>query len=152
MTEIEQIKQERDQAIAAALKLRDAVAEHIGGQTYPNEIALVVKEVEAIAPKSERLELWVLKYSTGTYIAHRSAESADMHRKPFTSDPPSVHHMREVRPVKWGRWEAVHSGERWWVAHSTGELIGAPESKLAADWISDAHNAAMERLERGEDE
>jgi hypothetical protein len=53
MTEIEQIKQERDQAIAAALKLRDAVAEHIGGETYPNEIALAVKDVEAIAPKRE---------------------------------------------------------------------------------------------------
>jgi hypothetical protein len=55
-------------------------------------------------------------------------------------------HMREVLPVKWGRWEAVHSDGKWWIADSEGYLIGVTASKLMADWISDAHNAEMERI------
>ena len=147
MTEIEQIKMERDQAITAALKLRDAVAEHIGGQTYPNEIALAVKEVEAFAPKPERLELWVLEYSTGIFIAQRSAESADIDMKRSINPFPSVHHMREVRPVKWERWD--NQGQ--FLRPSPLRSIDLFSQSLARS-IVDAHNAAMERLERGEDE
>jgi hypothetical protein len=116
-----------------------------------------VEDVESIAPKRKPLECWVNIYNTENPLRRFGrawSNQCDAEQAASTRQDVAILavHMREVLPVKWGRWESVKSNGRWWVANSTGELIGATESRLAADWISDAHNAEMERLEGGEDE
>jgi hypothetical protein len=137
MTEIEQIKQERDQAIAAALKLRDAVAEHIGAETYPNEIALAVREVESIAPKRKPMECWVTAWRGYSRPASVHTTKGEAEQSIANRSGATVHHIREVLP--WKRW----------IAYDGPCEIGTGEKRIRhynVSEICEAHNAEMERI------
>ena len=134
--EIEKLKEERDAAIEAGLKLAERFRESVMTDDLTPEDIAAVLAVEAFKPKPEPLECWVNTYGPNHQYHHseESARSCAGHAAIRTAV-----HLREVTPIEWGRWDY-------------GSVNDLYEAKSTSGWIggftviADAHNAEMQRV------
>lgn len=148
MSEIEQLKAERDAAIEAGLELAQIVR---GDRVFSTlEQIAAVAAVEALAPKPKPFDAWCLvgpSVATGRAIVQTTfpdEEAAEREKHQGLLKGAAIVHLREVtEPPKFERWECtlrtVHDQYRTHLFRC--EVPEDAEACIAA------HNAELDRWE-----
>ena len=137
--EIEKLKEERDAAIEAGLKLVE-ITKSINSENWA-EWHEAADKLKALKPKVEPSEWWLRitpdGSPVGVYGSAKEAESC-----PFGV---LVVRLREVVPVEWERWRNDYG--KCEILKGRSEVkIGIAFSHIEAGGICDHHNAEMARV------